>query len=277
MQFAVNYCQTRARWVADAAHHAVRPDTYEAVRRCSDGVVYRGQGACRGVVVFLHGVNASWWQWRNVASEAMARPELRDYAFYVPDLLARGNAEPADVARAVVERVCDAVAQLAPAPFDLVLVGTSMGARVAAHVEVALAARLPVDRVRRLVFVSVAGFFGPCPSALLAARLCLPLTWLGYHPAVAAAAVSAAPHVALLDAWRPVRAAWPSAHYLFLASHHDEVLSPVAASLPWPPDPLALHGPRTEHVAALHADHSGSVPLLAPRYLSWLVAALASP
>ncbi len=280
MQFAASFCYTRARWLADAARHAVYPDTYARVQRCSTGIGYNGPAMHRGIVVFLHGVNACWWQWRNVATAAMEHPDLREYAFYVPTILARGNTDPETAAREIADLVHMAISQLdhpIPIAFDVVLVGTSMGARIGAHVEVMLAEKLGErsEWVRRFVFVSVAGFFGPTPNAQLAHRIGLPLTWLGYHESVAAAATSQAPHDKLIAAWQDARAVWTTAYYHFYASEQDEVITPVAASLPWPADPPEHDGPRTEHTVVTGADHSGMVEEVADEYIAWIVDVLA--
>lgn len=279
MEFAYNFCGTRARWLADAAWHIASPDTYAPVQQCSTDVKYSCPAEeVRGIVVFLHGINSSWWQWRNVATRAMEHPALRNYGFYVPTMYARGNTDLDSAAGEVAEVVRTAMSKLAIASFkerNVVLIGTSMGARVAARVETMLAVTLPCNYVDKFVFVSVAGFFGPTPNAQLAHRIGLPLTWLGYHESVVKAATFRAPHEELIEWWQKPHFGWGKKFYHFYASEQDEVISPVSSALPWKAHPTDYSQTCTEHTVVTGVDHSGMVEAVADEYIAWVARVLA--
>lgn len=269
LEWMRNFIGTRVGWLRDAAVDIADPTRFREVRRCISGPTYKGSHMHRGIVVLLHGVNSSWWQWRNIARRLMAEPALADYAFYVPTLVDRGNTDPLLAAQPVADAICMAISQLdhaEPVPFDVVIIGTSMGARIAAHVEVILTTRVRNDWIGSFVFASVAGFFGPAPSAQFAARLGLSTTWVGYHPHAADAAVSQAPHDALVHAWTSARSHWRQSHYHFFASSGDELL-PISSTVPI--DIL----PRT---VVRDVDHAGAVDGLADHYIPWIVNTLSN-
>jgi len=268
--WARSFAGVRMKWLQDAATNFFYPETYRHAHACSTGVKYRGPHMYRGIIVFLHGVGSSWWQWRNVVARVTAEQALKNYAMYVPTIHDRGNTDPLEAARPIADMIEAAIFQpdrTVSKPFDVIIIGTSMGARIAAHVEILLAERCQNSRqcgnawVEKFVFASVAGFFGPATSAQFAARLGLSSTWVGYHPSAAEAAARQEPHDALLCEWASARSTWRSAHYHFFASSGDELL-PVTSTVPLP---------HIAHTVVPSVDHAGTVDGLAEHYIPWIV------
>jgi 2-succinyl-6-hydroxy-2,4-cyclohexadiene-1-carboxylate synthase len=93
----------------------------------------------RSTVVLLHGFTQTGASWEQVAA-ALGE----SYRPLAPDI--RGHGAASALIPVTLEAVVDDVARLAPAPF--VLVGYSMGGRIALHVGLALG-----ERVQRLVLI----------------------------------------------------------------------------------------------------------------------------
>lgn len=275
MQAAYNFWATRVRWLNDAACYYIVPGLYvDAEKSGTQMHAHHKQPATRGVVVFLHGIDAvGWWQWRNVLETLRWEDALSGYLIYAPTLLERGNTNAVTAAEPVVEQIMAILAaHFADAPADIVFVGTSMGARIAAHVEIGLSNRLPPDRVRKLVFVSLAGLFGPTQFARLPGAAAIMQT-LGYNEHVIDAATLQHPHDAIMAQWRRAATRWNEAHYHFIASEEDEVI-PARASLPWPEIDRCTKGLTTKHTVFRGVDHAGIVHAARDVYIPWIRHAL---
>ncbi len=217
----------------------------------------------KGLMVFLHGLRSSSWQWRHVVPWFMNAPEFSEYKFWVPEIECKGNC---DLLSAIepLQPVISEFAQKNPNGF-IYLIGTSNGARIAAMLETQL--NVELFWKIRLRVVSIAGFFGTSNLAkyLDCVGLLKPLC---YSPCVREALVEDSPHQELLDSWNERQRVWKEndvdVKHKFYSSIDDERLYPVISSFP----KLDYTNPE-DFVLVNGWDHSGIVTGIKNRYLSW--------
>ena len=220
----------------------------------------------QGLVVFLHDLGSSSWQWRYVVDSFREAPEFYEYKFWVPNLNFTGTCELALTETITnVSKVLTDFAMKNPNAF-VYLIGTSNGARIAAMIET----QFDVQTFKNihLRFVSVSGFFGPSDLARKLDSFGL-LPYMGYAEFIRDELVKDECHEDFLSSWNKRQKIWDDlridVRHIFYASVDNERLYPVSkTSFP------KLHGQsKTEYILVTGWDHYSLVNGLSETYLSW--------
>ena len=265
----------RGEYLYDMVRDIIWPDIYDRVKMCAlQPYAPRPYTRIRGIIVFFHGVGSSGWQWRNVVHSMMTSGEFDGYAFYTPTLLQRGNTDSAAAAANVAYEIARYVNYrfiVDKQPMDIILVSTSMGSRISILTETLLTRPfylLTPEKVRRTVHVCISGFLGALPLAVTASRIGI-LRWLPFHTSLLAASVDDSDHEEILNAWLAATRQWTpgTAHYMFMASEHDELI-PVSAAIP------KVSAPYISSAVTHGVDHASMPQVTDTTYIPWILSHL---
>ncbi len=184
-----------------------------------------------GLVIYLHGLRRSYWDWRNVYKIMKDDDRFIKYKFWTLNIEKKGDCNYMDAATDITTVINDYI-RLYP-DLTIFLIGTSNGSRIAATVESMLDPELYKNAKIRLV--SIAGFFGPAHITQVAHSYGI-LNYMGYHPDIIDALTTDDPHNSLLEMWNEQQHNWKAytvdVKHQFYASTDDERLYPPTSSLP---------------------------------------------
>ncbi len=220
-----------------------------------------------GLILFLHDLGSSSWQWRYVVDSFRETPEFYDYKFWVPDLNYTGTCQLAllETVRSVSNGLTD-FAMKNPNAF-VYLIGTSNGARMAGMIET----QFDVQTFKNihLRFVSISGFFGPSDLARNFDSIGA-LKYMGYPEFIRDELVKDECHEDFLSSWNKRQKIWNDlridVRHIFYASVDNERLYPVSkTSFP----KLQSCNADTEYILVTGWDHYSLVDGLSETYLSW--------
>lgn len=277
--FLYNFVRQRVTVVTDWFRWLHDPSLYAKVHSCMERPNSTHAVIPKGIVVFFHGIHAGWWQWRNVANEFMDDPILKDYAYYVPNLVDKGNVESRDAAMIVAHKIAEYVALLHDVdydPVDLIFVSTSLGGRIAFVTECMLGTQsklIPEGRIKTFVHVAISPLLAPLPLAKMADALGV-LQYIPFHDSLLSAVVYEHMHTDIIDAWKYNRAKrdHQKEHYMIIGSEHDELI-PITSAMP--ARVTKVKGLTTHtHIVSNGSDHAGIVQIMSTWYKDWIKARL---
>jgi pimeloyl-ACP methyl ester carboxylesterase len=228
----------------------------------------------RGIVVLIHGLGSTWWQWRNVINQMRDHPSFRGYAFYAPNVEKRANVNSFEAAREIADQIAhfhNLFAADEDRPMDLIMVDTSMGSRIGLIVETILSysgTGIPLVNIRKFVHVCISAFIGPIPLGQWGKWSGL-IRFVPMHESLLEAAHDQRPHDQVITTWRMLSVRrWnkDQAHYHFIASEHDELI-PMSSSVPPSSDNRNAEITVTTVPGVCHA---GVCQKMAPVYIQWI-------
>ncbi len=205
------------------------------------------------LIVCLHGVNAAPSQFKEVVDQLRNRPNQAESDLFVPYVLEKGNA-PLDALADQTLRVIRAWAERRPRG-ELVLIGTSNGARIAQAVDARLDGAL---NLRKITVLSIAGACRGSSTANLAKKVSkfLPVFLFASQNILEEMPIGSARNQRLEREWQEKLRERPPVEreYTFIASSNDCTVPDRSSTLMKVPD-----GIRAQYGIACGEGHSSIV------------------